>query len=214
MPPKCCVRKCPKRDRRTLRVRRRRDTSPILLPEKSPEEPARTPPYEYARPKQHSAREPSGGDPSPNRHSTALSDSLSAPSVSSACGAHDEADGGRQSSPKGGGAAGRCPAPAPRLHALQAVPQGKRSLHGRSCRRRRAEADEGLRRGPSRRRPSQRRFDGATFLLLRGSRECRVSRRPSTPSSRSAAAARTTWPPRPRTAPAAAASSSSSPSCC
>ena len=111
--------------------------------------------------------------PGPGTRRRSLTD-CPAPSVSSARGAHDEADGGGQSSPDGGGAAGRCPAPAPRLHALQAVQKGQGGLHGRPRRRGRAEADEGLRRGPSRRRPSRRRFDGDAFLLLRGSRECRV----------------------------------------
>ena len=204
------------RRRRTLgKVGRYAVDATPPLPEESPEEPARTPPYEYARPKQHSAPEPSTNYPSPATKAPALSDRLCcAFRLVGIQHPRDEAHGGGQGRPDGGGAAGRCPAPAPRVDALQAVQKGQGGLHGGARGGRRAEADEGLRRGPSRRRPSQRRFDGATFLLLRGSRECRVSRRPSTPSSRSAAAARTTWPPRPRTAPAAAASSSNSPSCC
>ena len=97
--------------------------------------------------------------PGPGTRRRSLTD-CPAPSVSSACGAHDEADGGGQSSPDGGGAAGRCPAPAPRVDALQAVQKGQGGLHGGVVGRCRAEADEGLRRGPSRRRPSRRRSDG------------------------------------------------------
>ena len=62
------------RRRRTLgKVGRYAVDATPPLPEESPEEPARTPPYKYARPKQHSAREPSAGDPSPDQ---ALDDAL------------------------------------------------------------------------------------------------------------------------------------------
>ena len=66
------------RRRRTLgKVGRYAVDATPPLPEESPEEPARTPPYKYARPKQHSAREPSQATPPRTRHSTTLSDSQS-----------------------------------------------------------------------------------------------------------------------------------------
>jgi len=164
------------RRRRTLgKVGRHAVDATPPLPEESPEEPARTPPLRVR--KNDAALGPRAlrrqALIGPGTRRRSLTDSA-APSVSSARGAHDEAHGGGQGRPEGGGAAGRCPAPAPRVDALQAVPQGKRSLHGRPRRRSRAEADEGLRRGPSRRRPRRRRSDGDAFLRLRGSRERRV----------------------------------------